>query len=167
MDTTTKQAIRKALNNAKIDNGDRVREAGYRMRKFYEQREAECTNALALLDKSREGEVRGAGKALTDEEIERIAEDLEDILCKDEGVVRSSSWLYREGAKDALCYARDRGYLAPSPQAVTVDGIMEVVDEELDEWLIDPDNGVTYNDGAVRNLISQFRTRLDQYLNNR
>ena len=49
MNTTTKQAIRDALNNAKIDNGDRAREADYRTRKFYEQRYAECINALSQL----------------------------------------------------------------------------------------------------------------------
>lgn len=110
-------------------------------------------NALAELDKPGEGEVSGTGMVLTDEEIERIAKDLEDILCENEGVVRSSSWLYRDGAKDALRYARDNSYLsatakapaevAPSPQAVTVEGKWISVDERLPElkYLVDQEGG--------------------------
>lgn len=47
------------------------------------------------------------GEELTDEEIERIARLLEDELCEREGVVRSSSYLYYDGAVAALNYARD------------------------------------------------------------
>jgi len=65
------KTIRESLNNAKIDNGDRVRESDYRMRRYYEQREAACINALSALDRI-EAQLAQPTTKLTPEQVEKV-----------------------------------------------------------------------------------------------
>jgi len=65
------KTIRESLNNAKIDNGDRVRESDYRMRRYYEQREAACINALSALDRI-EAQLAPPTTKLTPEQVEKV-----------------------------------------------------------------------------------------------
>lgn len=124
MNTTTKQAIREALNALNDAQLTSQPSANYgNLLSGAHKAERILQSALALLDKSGEGGVRGAGKALTDEEIEKMLDGLGVEKPKMNFSSGPMFWC-RQTAEEALRCARDNGYLAPSkaPAEVVVAG---------------------------------------------
>lgn len=108
------------------------------------------------------GEAPVEAKALTDEEIERIAASRIDTTN-----LRPTA---REAYHAKLClrYARDNGYLSPSP--LSADRIMEVVggfmDDESAKLGTQNGSGIEYGPSHIRwaEMMSDLRSRLSSEL---
>lgn len=122
------KTIRESLNNAKIDNGDRVRESDYRMRRYYEQREAACINALSALDRIEAQLVQpkvltGLRPMLIQYLLDRMR-----MARTDKNVSEVSEYTFSiADVIDWTVWIRDNGYLSPATTKLTPEQVEKVM----------------------------------------